>query len=212
MKRFFKILLYSMLCCVTVGILFSAAFIFSLNEWKDFRPEQLTNMEYSLILYDENDAEYLILDNGQNRIACDYKELPEHVKNAFLAIEDARFFEHRGIDPIRIGGALLSDLKTLSFKEGASTITQQLVKLSVLTGEKSLARKTNEIIMALKTEKYYTKDEILEMYLNRVYFGGGAYGIEAAARRYFGIHAEELTIAQAAALAGIVQSPSAYAP
>lgn len=212
MKRIIRTVFFCMLFFTVTGIITAAAYIFSLDEWKTYQPSELSEMEYSLRLYDGNDEEYLRLDNGENRLPCDYSALPEHVKNAFIAIEDVRFYTHKGIDPRRMGGAFLADLKTLSLKEGASTITQQLVKLSVLTGEKTLSRKVNEIIMAIRTEKFYSKDEILELYLNKVYFGGGAYGIEAAAQRYFGVSAENLSLAQSAALAAVIKSPSTYAP
>lgn len=212
MKRVLKFLFLSFFCCSAALILFAGAYVLSLDDWKDFQPSTLAEMDHSLVLMDRNDEEYLVLSAEENRLSFDYEELPEHVKNAFIAIEDARFYEHKGIDPVRMGGALLSDIRSMSLKEGASTITQQLIKLSALSGEKTLSRKTNEILMAIRTERYYSKDEILALYLNKVYFGRGAYGLEAAARSYFGIAAKELSPAQAAALAGIIQSPSNYAP
>jgi membrane peptidoglycan carboxypeptidase len=134
------------------------------------------------------------------------------VKNAFLAVEDARFYEHNGVDLVRIVGAFLEDIKSGSLSQGASTISQQLVKLTCLTGVKTISRKLQEAVMAYKLEQVYTKDQILEMYLNYIYFGNGAYGIEAAAKAYFGATTQTLTVSQAALLAGVIKSPTNYAP
>ena len=134
------------------------------------------------------------------------------MKNAFLAAEDARFYSHPGFDLIRIAGAALHDLRAGSYVEGASTITQQLIKLTHLSSEKTLNRKVDEAILSYRLEQLLTKDEILACYLNRVYFGGGYYGIEAAAQGYFGVHASELTLAESALLAGVLKSPATYAP
>ena len=130
----------------------------------------------------------------------------------FIAAEDLRFYDHRGIDVYRILGALRSNLKSGSLAEGASTITQQLAKLTHLSAEKTIRRKLEEINLAFQIEKVYNKDEILAMYLNTVYFGRGAYGIQAAAQAYFGVDAEDLTLNQSASLAAIIKAPSIYAP
>ena len=173
---------------------------------------RITNAGQTLHLYDGSGEQIASLHGAEDRTAVSLEEIPQHVRNAFLAVEDVRFYSHSGIDIKRIFGALLADLRSGSLEQGASTITQQLIKLSHLTSEKTLERKVQEAILALELEAQYSKDEILEMYLNYVYFGGGAYGIESAAWRYFGIHASELTVAQGALLAGIVKSPSNYAP
>ncbi|MDO5300837.1 MAG: PBP1A family penicillin-binding protein, partial [Clostridia bacterium] len=131
---------------------------------------------------------------------------------AFIAAEDLRFFDHSGIDIYRIFGALRSNLKSGTLAEGASTITQQLAKLTHLSAEKTLRRKLEEVYLAFQIERTYSKDEILEMYLNTVYFGRGAYGIQAAARAYFGVDASELSLSQSASLAAAIKAPSAYAP
>ena len=134
------------------------------------------------------------------------------MKNAFLAVEDARFYEHNGVDIIRIAGAFVEDLKNGNLAQGASTISQQLVKLTCLTGVRTISRKLQEAVMAYKLEQYYTKDQILEMYLNYIYFGNGAYGIEAAAKVYFGATTQTLSLSQAALLAGVIKSATNYAP
>ncbi len=132
------------------------------------------------------------------------------VQKAVVAIEDQRFFYHYGIDPRRVFGALFSNLRTVSYGQGASTITQQLVKLTLLSSERKLSRKLKEIWMALAVERTYSKTELLGFYLNRVYFGNGLYGIEQASRVYFHRTAEELDLQQAVFLAALVKKPEGY--
>jgi penicillin-binding protein 1A len=140
-------------------------------------------------------------------------ELPPYLPQAFIAIEDRRFYTHAGIDPIGIGRALSRNiLRAGGGVQGGSTLTQQLAKNLFLTQERTASRKIQEAILALWLERKYSKNEILELYLNRVYFGSGAYGVEAAAQKYFGKSARDVTIAEAAILGGLVQSPSRLAP
>jgi penicillin-binding protein 1A len=139
-------------------------------------------------------------------------ELPDYVPKAFVAIEDRRFYSHHGIDPFGILRAGIADILRRGASQGGSTITQQLAKNLFLTQERTVSRKLQEVVLALWLEHKFSKAEILELYLNRVYFGSGAYGVEAAAQRYFGISARHLTLPQAAMLAGLVQSPSRLAP
>lgn len=148
----------------------------------------------------------------QYRVEIELARMSPHLRNAILAVEDARFYEHDGIDGVRVIGAVLTDLREGRAAEGASTITQQLARVSFLTREKSLRRKVREAILAQRIEKLYSKGEILEIYLNKIYFGDGLYGAEAAARGYFGKPASDLTIAEAAMLAGIIKAPSAANP
>lgn len=148
----------------------------------------------------------------ENRDLVEIKEIPENVQNAFLAIEDIRFYQHRGLDLKRIAGALVADIKAGRAAQGASTITQQLVKRAFLTPEKKLERKIQEAALAIQLERKYTKDQILEMYLNQIYFGKGAYGIKSAARIYFGKDVDKLTLQEAALLAGLPKAPSYYDP
>lgn len=194
------------------GTAFIVSYLMGLEEWKEFDPYKIAEMQQTLLIYDKNGAETAALYNKQNRVYLPIAEIPEHVKNAFIAIEDERFYEHDGVDIIRIIGSVIEDLKSGSFKQGASTISQQLVKNTSLTGVKTISRKLQEAVMAYKLEQVYSKDEILEMYLNYIYFGHGAYGIEAAAKTYFGVSAKSLTISQAALLAGVIKGPSHYAP
>ncbi len=138
--------------------------------------------------------------------------LPPYLPQAFIAIEDRRFYSHFGFDPIGIMRAVLVNLKALAPREGGSTLTQQLAKNLFLNERRTLARKLDELVLALWLEVTYSKNEILELYLNRVYFGSGAYGIEAAAQRYFGKSARMVTLGEAAVLAGLVKAPSRLAP
>ncbi|MEW6271556.1 MAG: PBP1A family penicillin-binding protein [Thermodesulfobacteriota bacterium] len=138
--------------------------------------------------------------------------VPEHVRRAFLAAEDAEFYRHRGIDPAGIARALLANFRKGEIVQGASTITQQVVKQLLLTPERSLERKSKELILALELEAKLTKDEIFYLYLNHIYFGAGTYGISAAALSFFDVEPASLSLAQAALLAGLPQAPSRYDP
>ncbi|HYO63264.1 MAG TPA: PBP1A family penicillin-binding protein [Pyrinomonadaceae bacterium] len=147
----------------------------------------------------------------ERRIPLRFEEIPPNVKNAILAVEDVRFNDHVGIDPIRIAGAAWKNVTTGS-REGGSTLTQQLAKNLFLTREQTLQRKFKEWIMALQIERFYTKQQIMEMYVNHIFLGANAYGFEAAAQTYFDKHAKDLTIDEAALLAGIPRSTSRYSP
>jgi penicillin-binding protein 1A len=138
--------------------------------------------------------------------------LPPMVTNAVVATEDRRFWDHWGLDPVGMGRAAFANLRAGRFAQGGSTLTQQLAKNLFLTPERTLGRKFEEFVLAMWLELRLTKSDILELYLNRVYFGGGAYGIEAAAKRYFDKSARELSLAEAAVIAGLLKAPSRYAP
>ena len=140
------------------------------------------------------------------------KELPTYLPKAFLAIEDRRFYTHVGVDPFGIARAVVANIMHQGVSQGGSTITQQLAKNLFLTQERTLTRKIQETVLAFWLERKFSKQQILELYLNRVYFGAGAYGVEAAAQRYFGKSARQVTLAEAAMLAGLVKSPSRLAP
>jgi penicillin-binding protein 1A len=139
-------------------------------------------------------------------------ELPPYLPKAFVAIEDRRFYQHFGIDPVGVGRAVIRDVTGRGGMEGGSTLTQQLAKNLFLTQERTLSRKIQEAILALWLERKYSKDQILELYLNRVYFGSGAFGVEAAAQKYFGKSARQVTLSEAAVLAGLMKSPTRLAP
>lgn len=148
----------------------------------------------------------------QKRRLVPIDEVPRHVQLAFVSAEDGNFFEHKGIDLIAILRAAIANLREGGIAQGASTITQQMVKSLLLTPERTYKRKMREIILARRIERQFTKDEILYLYVNQIYFGNGAWGIGQAARSYFGKTAQNLSISEAAMLAGLVQRPSAYDP
>src|ERR687889_2885661 len=147
----------------------------------------------------------------EKRIPLKYEEIPQVLKNAILAVEDVRFYDHVGIDPIRIIGAAWKNIKD-DRREGGSTLTQQLAKNLFLSREQTYTRKINEWAIALQIERYYTKNQIMEMYVNHVFLGARAYGFEAAAQTYFNKHAKDLTLDEAALLAGIPRSTAQYSP
>ncbi len=140
------------------------------------------------------------------------KDLPPYLPKAFIAIEDRRFYSHYGVDPLGIARAAVANVMHRGVSQGGSTLTQQLAKNLFLTQERTMQRKLQEVELALWLERKHSKTEILELYLNRVYFGSGAYGVEAAAQRYFGKSAKNVTLPEAAMLAGLVKSPSRLAP
>ena len=148
----------------------------------------------------------------EKRSVVPYKAIPPHVVNAFLAAEDANFFKHRGVDYVAIARAIVKDVLSGGFAQGASTITQQTVKSLFLTPEKSIARKMKELILAYRIEKKLSKEEILFLYLNQIYLGDGAYGVEAAAQTYFARGVSTLSVAEGALLAGLAQAPTRYSP
>ncbi|RJP21022.1 MAG: PBP1A family penicillin-binding protein [Deltaproteobacteria bacterium] len=148
----------------------------------------------------------------EKRTVVPYKSIPPHVVNAFVAAEDANFFRHKGVDYFAIFRAVLRDIVSGGFAQGASTITQQTVKSLFLTPEKSIARKLKEIILAYRIEGKLSKEEILYLYLNQIYLGDGAYGVEAAAQSYFSRGVSTLTLAEGALLAGLAQAPTRYSP
>ena len=148
----------------------------------------------------------------ERRTVVPFKSIPPRVVHAFVAAEDANFFKHRGVDYIAIVRAVLKDIVSGGFAQGASTITQQTVKSLFLNPEKSVSRKLKEIILAFRIEHKLTKDEILYLYLNQIYLGDGAYGVEAAAQTYFAKGVSSLSVAEGALLAGLAQAPNRYSP
>ena len=148
----------------------------------------------------------------ENRVLVPMHKIPKDLQNAFIAAEDVRFYQHIGIDPRGILRAVWSNITNREVSEGGSTITQQLAKNALLTQERTLKRKIQEAVLALQIERQYSKTEILEMYLNQIYFGQGAYGVQAAAQVYFGKNVEQLNLAECAMLAGIPKSPNYYSP
>lgn len=191
-----------------VGCGYVAGAVYSMPEWD---PQKLEGSE-TTIIYDQGGQPASRLYAEENRTAVSLNDLPQYIPDAIVSIEDNRFFSHHGVDIEAIGRATVANIKGGLGAEGGSTITQQLVKNSFLTPEKTLKRKIQEAVLALQVEHYYSKIEILEFYLNRIYFGNGAYGIQTASQYYFGKNAKDLTLAESALLAGIVRSPNNYNP
>ena len=210
--RGLKILLLAVTAAAVLFLLCGAVKTLGMDRWVDFDVYRITGCDRTSIIYDGQSNVVTRLHGVQDRTWVSISELQPSTVYAFISAEDARFFEHEGVDVIRIAGAIVADIKAGSYVQGASTISQQLIKLSHLTSEKTISRKAEEAALAYEMERQYSKEDILEMYLNYVYFGGGYYGIEAAAEGYFGVHASDLTLDQSAMLAGILKSPSGYAP
>ena len=172
---------------------------------------RISEMDQATAVFD-NSSQLAFTIFKEQRIEVPLAQVSPNLTNAIIAIEDQRFYDHRGFDLVRIASAVMANLRRYRKAQGGSTITQQLARQSFLTPNKSYHRKVQELILAARIERLYSKKEILELYLNKVYFGDGLYGVEAASRGYFGKHASEVTVPEAALLAGLVKSPSTYAP
>jgi len=173
---------------------------------------ELRDLDLRSYVYAADGSLLATLREEQNRAPVPLADLPEHVVGAVLAVEDANFWEHKGVNVRATVRALLSNVESGATTQGGSTITQQLVKQSVLSSEQTFDRKTREVFLAVRLEEQMEKEEILERYLNTIYFGNHAYGIQAAAETYFGRSAAELDVGQAALLAGLIRDPIDYNP
>lgn len=203
-------LLTSLILLVLAGVL--AAFLVGcVRGMPRFDPSVLEKPSMTSTVYDRSGKLFTRLHAEENRLPVDLKKVPRHLQEAFIATEDVRFRQHYGVDPKAIARAAWRILTHQSF-EGGSTITQQLVKNAFLTPERTLTRKVQEALLALQVERRFTKDQILAMYLNEIYFGNGAYGVQAASRTYFGKDVSELTLAEGALLAGLTKNPTRYSP
>jgi membrane carboxypeptidase/penicillin-binding protein len=172
---------------------------------------EVSTMAQATTLVDVRDKPAFTIFQEQ-RIEIPLSRVSRHLIGALLAVEDQRFYDHAGVDFIRVAGAAVTNLREGRAAQGGSTITQQLARQSFLTSDKTIRRKLKEVVVAARLEGAFSKDEILELYLNKIYFGDGLYGIEAASLGFFGKHASDLDVAEAALLAGLVKSPSTYAP
>ena len=195
------------------GLVFAIWFLTSLLSGLPDREaiRRIGEMDQATTVFDRNDRLAFTIFKEQ-RIEVPLTAVSPHLVRAILAIEDQRFYEHGGFDAVRIVSAALSNLRSMRADQGGSTITQQLARQSFLTTDKTVRRKIQELILARRIEGSFNKSQILELYLNKIYFGDGLHGIEAASRGYFGKHASELSLEEAALLAGLVKSPSSYAP
>ncbi len=169
------------------------------------------DMAQATTIYDNADKPVFTIFKEQ-RIEVPLEKTGKNVRDAIVSVEDQRFYTHNGVDIVRIGAAVVANARTGTRGQGGSTITQQLARLSFLSRHKTYRRKIKEAFAALLIERTYTKDEILALYLNKAYFGDGYYGVEAASLGFFGKHAADLDVPEAALIAGLIQSPSAYAP
>ncbi|MDG2262549.1 MAG: transglycosylase domain-containing protein [Actinomycetota bacterium] len=170
-------------------------------------PETQGQVDQTSILYDRNGVEIARFHGEENRVPLDFDEISPTLIDAVIAAEDRDFFTHPGVDPVAIARAAWSDIRSEGALQGGSTITQQYIKNVFLTPERTLSRKLKEAAFAIKLERETSKNDILEGYLNTIYFGRGAYGIEAAARAWFGVRAGALTVGQSAYLAGLIRAP-----
>jgi 1A family penicillin-binding protein len=203
----------SVAACAALGVILSGWFGYQVFAGLPSRDalRDLGDAAEGTTLYDSYDQPAFTLPR-RYRVEVPLARISSNLRNAIVAVEDARFYKHDGIDGVRLVGAVITDLRERRAAEGASTITQQLARVSFLTRDKTLRRKVREAILAQRIEHLYTKHEILEIYLNKVYFGDGLYGAEAAALGYFGKAAADLSVAEAALLAGVVKAPSTGNP
>lgn len=209
MKLTLKILLFIFLTFLAIffGLIFT---FFVITKDAKLDKTKLVNMNTIITCYDKN---FEVIDTlSNNTTVTTIDKIPNYVQKAFVSIEDKRFYSHNGIDKKALVRATLSNIASFSFKEGGSTISQQLIKNTHLTNEKTLKRKLIEIKLAKKLEKNFTKNQIMEMYLNTIYFGDNCYGITSASEYYFEKSPEDLTINEGAILASIIKSPSNYSP
>lgn len=199
-------IVFSVISGILIGIFYwmvaDLPNIMDLEEYAPIESSKVYSSDGKLI------AEFYI----ERRTFIPYYRLPRHVKQAFISIEDVRFYNHPGIDIVGIMRAFYKDIKAQSIVQGGSTLTQQLAKMLFLKPDRSIKRKLKELVLSIQIEKQYTKDEILGLYLNQAYFGARAYGIEAAAQTYFGKQVDELNIAESALLASLPKAPSLYSP
>jgi penicillin-binding protein 1A len=206
-----RIVLIFAIFIALIGLAVGGTFIYFIATAPKLDVSQI-DVAYSSQFYDK-DGEMFADMGTENRIKIEYDDLPEKLINAVIATEDARFFEHHGIDLRRIGGAVIANIKHGFGSEGASTITQQVVEHMFLSPEKKIKLKVQEQWLAIQLERELTKEQILEIYLNKIFYGNNAYGVAMAAKVYFGIEdLHDLNLVQAAMLAGLPQRPSAYNP
>ncbi|MCM3714218.1 penicillin-binding protein 1A [Alkalihalobacillus oceani] len=202
--------LFFRLCLL--GLVFLAASAVALLSYTKMQGPPPLNVSQTTVYYGADNTPIGERHHGEHRYWVDLSEISPDVIDATIAVEDRRFYQHFGFDPLRIGGAIIANIRSGSKSQGASTITQQYARNLYLSHDKTWKRKWNELLYSLRLEMNYEKDDILEGYLNTVYYGHGAYGIEAAARHYYGKSANQLTLAEASMLAGIPKGPSYYSP
>ena len=211
MKKFGKVALVVALSLTAVVTAALAAY-FAITADAKLDASKLINYGQTINIYDDEGQKIESSSVEGNRSSVKISDLSEETKNAFIASEDRKFYSHNGLNYGRMVKALFKNIASFSFKEGASTISQQLIKNTHLSNDKTLKRKLKEIRLTKQLERAYSKDEILEMYLNTIYFGHSCYGLQSAARFYFDTDAEDLSLEQSAALVGLLTSPNNYSP
>jgi len=208
-----KVLLLVVMLLFLVGSGAGAGIVLAfVNTAPEINGDSFTNLAQTTKIFDKDGKYIESLHGVENRTYVPLTKIKKYTQDAFIAIEDERFKEHYGVDIRRIFGALWADIKARKAEEGASTITQQLIKNRFLTSKKELKRKVQEAYLAIKLEKILSKDQILEYYLNTIFLGGSANGIQAASEYYYDKDVEMLTLAESAVIAGLTQSPSYYNP
>jgi membrane peptidoglycan carboxypeptidase len=210
MKLIRKLLWFIFLIILALALV-CLGYYFAVTKDAVLSPEKLVLSDKRFTLYDCDGARIENASLAFTQSVC-LVDVPEETKLAFIGVEDKRFYSHSGFDVKRIAKAAINNLRSHSFKEGASTISQQLVKNTHLSQEKTFSRKLKEWKLTRALERAYTKDEILEKYLNVIYFGHNCFGLQAAARFYFDKEPSELDLADSAILAGLVRSPNNYSP
>ena len=205
-KTIWMIVLLLVLIVAGGGCGFISATMSNLPDVSNVRPSASSQ------IYDVHGNLITTVHSTENRLPVPINEVPKELQDAFVATEDSRFYSHHGIDPIGILRAIWVNIVHSGVSEGGSTITQQLARNAFLSQDRTFKRKISEAMLAIKIEQHYTKQEILEMYMNQIYFGQGAYGVQSAAHIYFGKDVRDLTLAQCAMLAGLPQSPNYYSP
>ena len=211
-NKFLNFLKVALIIIVSIFVLVSLVLLIYINTLPSLEELTPTPVAQTSKVYAIDGTLIAEFHAEENREIVPFNKMSQYIKDAVIAVEDKRFYEHQGVDYIRIIGALIADLRAGEIVQGGSTITQQYVKNVYLGPEKTFRRKINEAIIAIQLERHYTKDKILEMYLNTVNFGSGAYGVEKAAEIYFGVDAADLTLPQAALLAGLLRAPEIYSP
>jgi len=205
-KKLFTLIFFVIISILVALIILYSQIRFDVDKIVDYKPELTTQF------FDKNGVHLGNIFDKENRIYVEYNNIPPRVIEALVAIEDTNFFEHNGINIDAILRAIIKDIKAMALVEGASTLTQQLVKTMILTRDKKIMRKIKEILLSLRLESLLSKEEILERYLNQVYFGHGYYGIKTAARGYFHKELDQLNLKEIAMLVGLPRAPSFYDP
>lgn len=212
MKKVLKISFIVFLCLIFVSMIVFAIILngaIKSSNKVNFDKELLISATSKITIYDKDNN---LIENTVGDKIVDYENLPEYVKDAFISIEDKQFYNHKGLNYKRIIKSMLNNIKSGYFKEGGSTISQQLIKNTHLNNEKTFDRKLKEIVLTKKLEKTFSKDDILETYLNVIYFGNNCYGLENASFGYFNKPSKDLNINEAAVLAGLIKAPTKYSP